>query len=172
MTTAIPEYTLLRTDRKTMAIEITREARVLVRAPRRAPEAAIAAFVQSNAAWIAEHVAKQRERLQALPSEADEAALRKRAREELPPRVEHYAGMMGLWPAGVSITSAKKRFGSCSGKNRLCFSLFLMQYPPEAIDYVVVHELAHIRHKNHGREFYALVESVLPDYRARRALLK
>ena len=170
--TALPEYTVLRTNRKTMALEVTREAAVLVRAPRCAPASAISAFVQKNAAWIETHVAERRERMKELPQSADEAALRKRAREELPPRVEHYAAIMGVRPAGISITSARKRFGSCSGKNRLCFSLFLMQYPPEAIDYVVVHELAHIRYKNHGREFYAFVENILPDHRARRALLK
>lgn len=57
-------------------------------------------------------------------------------------------------------------------KNGLCFSWRLMQYPPEAVDYVVVHELAHIVHKNHGNAFYALIGSVLPDYPARRALLR
>ena len=79
---------------------------------------------------------------------------------------------MGLRPAGVTITGAEKRFGSCSAKNRICFSWRLMQYPEEAVDYVVVHELAHILHKNHGKAFYACVEEVLPDWRARRALLK
>jgi predicted metal-dependent hydrolase len=72
----------------------------------------------------------------------------------------------------VKITGAKKRFGSCSSQNGLCFSWRLMGYPEEAIDYVVVHELAHIAHRNHGSGFYSLVASVLPDYKARRALLK
>ena len=54
----------------------------------------------------------------------------------------------------------------------MCFSLFLMRYPMEAIDAVVVHELAHIRHKNHGPDFYRLVEGTLPDYRQRVGLLK
>ena len=79
---------------------------------------------------------------------------------------------MGLRPAGVTITSARTRFGSCSAKGRLCFSWRLMQYPPEAIDYVVVHELAHLVHMNHGPEFYALIERYLPDYKARRKLLR
>ena len=95
-----------------------------------------------------------------------------RARDYLPGRVEQYAGLMGLRPAGISITGARKRFGSCSAKNRICFSWRLMQYPEAAIDYVVVHELAHIRHKNHGPDFYAFVEEILPDWRERRALLK
>ena len=79
---------------------------------------------------------------------------------------------MGVMPTGLHITAARTRWGSCSGKNSLCFSLFLMRYPPEAIDAVVVHELAHIRHKNHGPDFYRFVEKTLPDYRQRIALLK
>ena len=78
---------------------------------------------------------------------------------------------MGLRPAGITITGARTRFGSCSSKRRISFSFRLMQYPPEAIDYVVVHELAHLRHMNHSAQFYALIE-YMPDYKARRALLK
>ena len=79
---------------------------------------------------------------------------------------------MGLVPAGIKITSARTRFGSCSGKNSICFSWRLMLYPPEAIDYVIVHELAHIRHHDHSLAFYALIEQYLPDWKARMKLLK
>jgi predicted metal-dependent hydrolase len=72
----------------------------------------------------------------------------------------------------VKITSAKTRFGSCSGKNNICFSYILMQYPEQAIDYVVLHELAHTRHHNHGPKFWALVEKYMPDYKQRRQMLK
>ena len=58
---------------------------------------------------------------------------------------------MGLTPAAVTITGARKRFGSCSASNRICYSWRLMQYPEAAVDYVVVHELAHIVHKDHSR---------------------
>ena len=106
------------------------------------------------------------------PTAKEIEALRTAAKAYLPARVEHYAAIMGLTPASVKITSAKRRFGSCSGRNGICFSLYLMQYPPEAIDYVVVHELAHIRHKNHSAAFHALVAKYLPDHKARRAMLK
>ena len=79
---------------------------------------------------------------------------------------------MGLVPAGIKITSARTRFGSCSGKNSICFSWRLMLYPPEAIDYVIVHELAHIRHHDHSPAFYALIEQYLPDWKVRMKLLK
>ena len=84
----------------------------------------------------------------------------------------HRLSIMGLTPAAVTITGARKRFGSCSASNRICYSWRLMQYPEEAVDYVVVHELAHILHKNHGKAFYACVEEVLPDWRERRRLLR
>ena len=77
-----------------------------------------------------------------------------------------------LTPKSVKITSAKKRFGSCSPQNGLCFSLYLMTYPDEAVDYVVVHELAHIRYHNHSPAFHALVGRYLPDQTKPRALLR
>ena len=168
------DYTLIRSSRRTMALEITRDGRLLVRAPQRAPQAVIDRFVASHADWIAAHLEKQRQRAQAHPplTEDELAALRQKARDILPGRVAHYAGRMGVTPTGVKITGAKTRFGSCSAKNSLCFSLYLMAYPDAAIDYVVVHELAHIRHKNHSPAFYAEVARVMPDYRERRKLLK
>ena len=98
--------------------------------------------------------------------------LARQGREYLPRRVAYWAARMDVMPTGLRITSARTRWGSCSGKNSLCFSLFLMRYPPEAIDAVVVHELAHIRHHDHSPAFYAEVERYLPDWRARRELLK
>lgn len=168
-------YTIIRSRRRTVALEITRDGRVLVRAPYRFPEDSAADFVSRHADWIAKHLEQQRRLALTAPPEptAEEiAALKARAREILPGRVAHFSARMGLTPTGVKVTSARRRYGSCSGKNSLCFSCFLMRSPMEAIDAVVVHELAHIRYKNHGPEFYALVESILPDYRTRKALLQ
>ncbi|HIY53383.1 MAG TPA: M48 family metallopeptidase [Candidatus Agathobaculum merdavium] len=165
---------LIRSRRRTLGLEVTREGRVIVRVPLRASAASIERFVQEHAEWIQKAQARQRARLAAHPEpdEAGQAVLMRRAREELPPKVAYYAQRMGLQPTGMTITSARTRFGSCSPKNRLCFSWRLMDYPEAAIDYVVVHELAHIVHKNHGPQFWALVERYMPDYRARRALLR
>ena len=91
---------------------------------------------------------------------------------EMPKRVEYYSVLMNVKPTGIKITSAKKRFGSCSGKNSICFSYYLMLYPKEAVDYVVVHELAHIRHHNHSKDFYNFVSEFMPDYKEREKLLK
>jgi len=168
------DYTVVRSRRRTMALEITREATVLVRAPLRTSDGAIRRFVEAHQQWIAQHLAKRQAHLAAHPAPTEEeiAALRAEAKACLPGRVACWAERMGVKPTGIKITSARTRFGSCSAKNSLCFSLYLMQYPPEAIDYVVVHELAHIRHKNHGPAFYAEVARWLPDYRQWQALLR
>ncbi len=168
------DYQIIRSARRTLAIEVTADCRVVVRAPQRCPEAEIGRFVASREGWIEEKLALQRRRLERYPppDEGEAAALRERARREIPPRVEKYAGIMGLSYAGITITGARRRFGSCSSKGRLCFSYLLMRYPGEAIDYVVVHELAHLVYMDHGPRFYALVASVLSDYRERAKLLK
>lgn len=169
-------YELIRSKRRTLGLEITADLRVVVRAPQRCPLREIEQFVISHEGWIEQHLAAQRERAeraaarQVTPEE--EARLRALAASVIPARVAYYSKLMGLVPTGVRVTGAEKRFGSCSGKNSLCFSWRLMQYPPEAIDYVVVHELAHIRHHNHSAAFHALVAQYSPDHRERRALLR
>lgn len=136
--------------------------------------ASIDKFVAEHEAWIRAASARQARRQAAHPepTEAERNAMIARAKEIIPPKVAHYAALMGVRPTRITITSARTRFGSCSGKNALSFSWRLMGYPEAAIDYVVVHELAHIRYKDHSRAFYGFIESVLPDYRDRIKLLK
>lgn len=168
-------YTLIRSGRKTVAVQVTRELEVIVRAPQRMPGREVDAVVARYAAWIDAHLAKQRQAAQRArpePTQAEATALQAQARAILPGRVRHFASLMGVVPTGIKITSARTRFGSCSGRDSLCFSWRLMRYPTEAIDYVVVHELAHIVHKNHSAAFYALVEEHMADWRARRAMLR
>ena len=167
-------YEIIRSRRRTAALEVTREGRVLVRAPMAMPEAEIARFAAAHAAWLERAQARVQARQEAYPPLTDVqiAALRQRAGEVLPGKVAHYAALMGVVPASVKITAARTRFGSCSGKNGLCFSLYLMRYPEAAIDYVVVHELAHIRHHDHSPAFYAEVSRIMPDYKERIRLLK
>ena len=169
------DYELIRSSRKTLALEITRDGRVLVRSPMRVSTARIEAFVTGHQDWICRHLEQQKQRAAAAPpppTEADIVALKAQAREILPYKVAYWSNIMGIFPTGIKITAAQKRYGSCSAKNSLCFSCFLMQQPEAAIDLVVVHELCHITEKNHGPRFYALLERYLPDYRERKKLLK
>jgi predicted metal-dependent hydrolase len=168
------DYQLIRSKRKTLAIEITRDARLVVRAPLRCPQAKIDRFLAEKQEWIALHLQKMRQRREnhPEPTAEEEALLRQKAKALLPLLVERYSAQMGVSSTGITVTGARTRFGSCSPKNRLCFSFRLMGYPLPAIEYVVVHELAHIRHKNHGPDFYAEIEKVLPDWKTRNQLLK
>lgn len=167
-------YRLKRSERKTLSLEITRQLEVLVRAPWHVPVKELDRFVGKHGEWIAANLERRRALLEKQPEPSAEEAgeLKRRAKAHLPARTAYYADIMGLSPSSVKITSAEKRYGSCSHKNALCFSYRLMLCPDEAIDYVVVHELAHIVHKNHGGGFYALIASVLPDYKERVKLLK
>ena len=171
---SMPPCRIVRSRRRTMALELTREGELVVRLPFGVSDQAAARFVEDHADWIARASAWQAQRRLAHPepTAAEAEALRRRAREVLPEKVRRYAVRMGVEPTGIRITSARTRFGSCSAKNSLSFSWRLMQYPEDAVDYVVVHELAHIRHHNHSAAFYALVEKFLPDYRRRAALLR
>ena len=90
----------------------------------------------------------------------------------LPPLLEKWAERMDVHPAAVSFRKTKRQWGSCSSKNRLSFNTMLAKVPLEAIEYVVVHELAHIRHKHHQKAFWQLVAAHLPDYKERIAILK
>lgn len=101
-----------------------------------------------------------------------EALYREAAKQVIPERVAYFSQKTGWKPAGVRVGSAKTSWGSCSGKNSLNFTWRLILAPPEQVDYVVVHELAHLKEHNHSARFWRLVESVLPDYAARRAALK
>lgn len=169
------DYAVVHSGRRTIAIQIQRDGRVVVRAPYAATAEDIRRVVEAHRDWVEKTVRRQQEQLAASPPEPtarEMQELARQGREYLPRRVAYWAARMDVMPTGLRITAARTRWGSCSGKNSLCFSLFLMRYPPEAIDAVVVHELAHIRHKNHGPDFYRFVEKTLPDYRQRIALLK
>ena len=165
---------IIRSRRRSLAVEVTRDGRVVVRAPLHLSRARIDAFTERQQHWITVHLEQQRQRAALAPpapTAKEIAALKARAKAVLPIKVDNYGRLMGLTPTGIKITSARTRYGSCSAKNALCFSCFLMDCPDAAIDLVVVHELAHILEKNHGPKFYALLGSVLPDYKERKKLL-
>ena len=165
---------VIRSARRTAAIEISPSGDVILRAGLRTSERFLRRFVAEHDGWIRTHRARVLARLAAHPEPTpeEEAALRARAKAVLPARVAYYASLMGVSPAAITVTGARTRFGSCSGKNRLSFSFRVMQYSDRAIDYVVVHELAHIRHHDHSPAFYAFVASVLPDWQSRARELR
>lgn len=168
------DYKIVRSNRKSLALEIKPSGEIFVRVPMRTPPDVISEFVESHKEWLEKNLKKVLERKNRFsePTKQEIESLRRRAKEILPKKVEYFSALTGLKATNVKITSAKTRFGSCNGQNSICFSLYLMRYPESAIDYVVLHELAHTKYHDHSKRFWALVEKYMPDYRQRRALLK
>lgn len=165
------DYEIIRSRRKTVAIQITPDRRVLVRCPMRAPEAEIRRFVESKKAWIAKHL----QAMAPLPppfSDQQIADLTQRAKAWFPQRTAFWAERMGLQYGRVTIRHQRSCWGSCSAKKNLNFNCLLMLAPKETADYVIVHELCHLVHPNHSKAFWALVERTMPDYAAHRQWLK
>lgn len=167
------QYTLVRSARKSIAISFNEQGELVVKAPLHIETSQIEALLREKAALIERHRRIWQAQKAAQPPEPtlqEQRALSSQARLRLAPLVEKYAAVMGVRPARVKITSAKTRWGSCSSKGVICFSWRLMQKPDAFIEYVVVHELAHLRELNHSARFWAIVGSVLPDYQQRRRL--
>jgi len=97
---------------------------------------------------------------------------KREAKEKIAGRIDYYSNRLHLFPKGIKITSAQYRWGSCSRNNRLSFSWRMIMAPLTIIDYILTHELAHIKEKNHSRRFWRYLESILPDYRKQRLWLK
>ena len=172
---------LIRSDRRSLCIEITSDCKVLVRAPRRMPERDINRFIGEKADWIDIHLRKmqkRREEQNKAPetgralSEQDIRLLTTRAKRVIPSKVRKYAEIIGVDYGRITIRMQKSRWGSCSGQGNLNFNCLLMNAPEEIIDYVVVHELCHRKEMNHSPRFWAEVEKILPDYKNRRKWLK
>ena len=211
------QYNLIRSRRKTLAIHVTKDAAVEVRAPLKMAKADIDRFVAEKEKWIETHLARQKlqnEKKSAfvlnigdmiplcgklypitsrvgnragfdgqsfyLPAELPPALIKVAlvrtykilAKSILSERVGQYKGLLKVTPAAINISGAKTRWGSCSGKNSITFSWRLIMTDENVIDYVVVHELAHIMEHNHSVRFWKIVESVLPDYKNRQKELK
>ena len=84
----------------------------------------------------------------------------------IPKIVEKYSKLMELYPTSISYRKNKRTWGSCNFKNGLNFNILLMKYPIEIMEYIVIHELAHIKHKNHSKNFWSLVEKFSPNYKS------
>ncbi len=88
------------------------------------------------------------------------------------PRTEVWIEKTGLRPSKISFRKAKSRWGSCSSRNTLSFNIYTMMLPAHLIDYIIIHELSHIKHKNHGESFWDLVGQYAPDWKSHRKELR
>lgn len=167
------EYTLIRSSRKTLSIQITPEGRLVVRAPNHLSRREIDLFLESKAGWINSHLQKAAEST-ALPklTATELYTLAEQAGETLSAKTIHFAPQVGVTWGRITIRAQRTRWGSCSSSGNLNFNCLLMLAPAFVQDYVVVHELCHRKEMNHSPKFWAEVERVLPDYRTAKRWLK
>ena len=170
---------VIKSGRRTISIEVTPECDVIVRAPYLTSRREIARFLDDKTDWINRTVRRmEKRRIESAIdrgdrlSDADVYELSEQAKDVIPPKVKHYASMLGVDYGRITIRNQKTRWGSCSSKHNLNFNCLLLRAPEEILDYVVVHELCHIRHMDHSKAFWNEVEKILPDYRDRRKWLK
>lgn len=175
------QYRIIRSNRKSISIQIKENGDVEVRAPHYATDRQIAKFVDSKSDWIEEKRQKVLDYISTLPkiSSEDEKRIeyfekkfRKAAKDYIPYRVEYFHQFTGGHYTSITIRDQKSRWGSCSGTGTLSFNYRLMMAPPRILDYVVVHELCHLTHMNHSKDFWNMVGSILPDYKESKRWLK
>ena len=169
---------VIRSARKSLGLEVRDANTVLARIPARVSDRELKAFVENHRSWILEKTAVMAEREEnrkstpAPPPELLSKTDRMKIQLKIGKRVRHYCETMGVTVGYVAVKNQKTRWGSCSAKGNVNFNYQLAFLPEELLDYVVIHELAHRRHMDHSRAFWAEVEKYCPDYRERRAALK
>jgi len=171
------EYTLIRSARRSVGLEVAPDGTLIVRAPRHMALRQIEALLEEKADWIAGAQARAAERAEAAAEAGpltpeDLQALAQQAKAVLPGRVAYYAAALGVDYGRITIRAQRTRWGSCSARGDLNFNCLLMLTPPEIVDSVVAHELCHRKHMDHSPAFYAELQRVCPDYAACRAWLK
>ena len=213
----ISDFNLIRTSRKTVALEVTERGSLIIRAPKYLGKKYIQQIVEKNNEWIMEKLEKIKEEEKKYPpkkfvdgevfwylgkpykltvtsdnifplvfndgffiSEStgpDRRQLfidwyRERAFEKIKERVEYYTELTGFNYEKINITAAMKRWGSCSGRGNLNFPWRLIMAPPLIIDYVVIHEVVHLKYRNHSKRFWSQVRKFFPDYKDCRKWLR
>lgn len=171
-------YRIIRSSRKTLAIQVSVSGQVTVRAPHTMPDSTIHRFLSQKESWILEHLSHaatepaQPQAKNPPLSEFRRSYYMESARKIFKRKTAAYAKKMSVTYGRITIREQKTRWGSCSSKGNLNFNWKLILLAPELLDYVVVHELAHRREMNHSKNFWKIVEAELPDYRERRRRLK
>ena len=207
---------VVRSRRRTIALVITPEARLIVRAPLRAPVALIDEAVREKAGWIRKKMAEMHARPQVvchayeegeifwflgrsyplhiaddgrgIIERTDRLVVSQNARPDIPTAIHrwyiaearkeinarcmYFSMMTGYSPKSISLSGARRRWGSCSTRGTINFSWRLIQAPLEIVDYVIVHEFVHLRQHDHSKLFWAKVKELMPDYERRRKWLR
>lgn len=164
-------------NRRSISIQVTSSKEILIRVPEWISAKQLDTLLLEKKAWILKtwqsvpdpptYSIREQNQFAAL-----EKRYKKAAREYIPTRVAFFQKFTGGSYEKITIRDQKTRWGSCSSNGTLSFNYRLMLAPPRILDYVVVHELCHLKHMNHSPAFWQAVEAVLPDYQERKLWLK
>ncbi len=160
---------IIRQNRKTLSLKIDKDGVIIVKAPRFVFQKTIDNFIEKNKLWIEK---QQVNRQDSILDPNQVAEYKQEARDIIIPRVAEFAEKYGFTYNSVKITSAMTRWGSCTSKKNLNFTYRLALAPDDVRDYVIVHELCHLRQMNHSRKFWNEVASIMPDYKIQEKWLK
>ena len=173
------KVTIIKSRRKTIAIQVNSDLSVTVRAPYGVTEKYIEEFLNKNEAWISKQMNEIKVKKKSVESGNVEnvtldkiKALADQALKIIPARVEYFARIIGVTYGNITIRNQKTRWGSCSSEKNLNFNWKLILAPPEVLDYVVVHELCHLKEMNHSKAFWDEVGKVMPEYETYKLWLK
>ena len=164
-------YRLVRSDRKTVSLQIMPEGELVVRAPKAMKRGEIDRFVESKRGWVEKHLRNVEPEVPRM-TQAEFEELVRQALEVIPRVAARFAPGGGGTYGHITIRNQRTRWGSCSSQGNLNFNCLLLRAPQEVLEYVVVHELCHRKEMNHSPKFWAEVERVLPNYRESKRWLK
>ena len=165
-------YTIIRSNRKTIAIQIKPDGSVVVRCPKRMRLEEVRRFVESKSDWIEKHLAARTPIEAEKLTEQEIKQLREKARQLVTERVQYYAPILDVTYGQIAIRTQRTRWGSCSSKGNLNFNCLLALVLADVLDYVVVHELCHLKELNHSVRFWTEVSNILPDYKQQKKWLQ
>lgn len=161
-------FEIIYSNRKTLAIQVTADGSVKIRAPKHCSKAVIENFLKKKEAWVLKYVAKAKQNPPAGKrslSASERTRYMQTAKDIFTYKTAYYASIMHVTYGRISIREQKTRWGSCSSLGNLNYNWRLILAPEEVLDYIVVHELAHRKEMNHSQAFYAIIASTLPDYK-------
>lgn len=156
-------------------IRVRVDGSIRVTIPRRGSRREAMAFLTRQRAWVAEQqqrVAELRQRLPPALTDDEQRVLRARARRELPVRLLELGASLGLHVRKVSVRDQRHRWGSCSPSGLICLNWRLITMPDWVRDYVLYHELTHLKRMDHSPAFWTLVAAVCPRYEEARRWLR
>lgn len=166
------EYIIIRSNRKTIAIQIKADGQVIVRCPRRMRTEEIQKFIASKEKWVMRNLSKLKSQTVVPFKENEIKILRDQTKKLVSEKVAYYSSMMGVTYQRITIRAQKTRWGSCSSRGNLSFNCLLALVPEDVLEYVVVHELCHLIEMNHSERFWEEVHKILPNYAQSRRWLR